>query len=70
MSHRIARIFALAAASAALAVAGLGAGTATAKPGHGAHYGNHHHYCKGLKGKQRRECETLVNGAHGSPNHM
>lgn len=70
MSHRIARIFALAAVSAALAVAGLGAGSATAKkPGHG-HHGNHHHYCDGLKGKQRRECEKLVNGAHGSPNHM
>ena len=70
MSHRIARIFALAALSAALAVPSLGAGSATAKRGHGAHHGNQHHYCKGLKGKPRRECEKLVNGAHTSPHHM
>jgi hypothetical protein len=70
MSHRIARSFALAAASAALAVPALGAGSATANRGHGAHHGGHHHYCKGLKGRPRRECEKLFNGAHGSPNHM
>jgi len=70
MLHRIARIFALAAVSAALAVAGLGAGTATAKRGHGHHHGRHHHYCDGLKGKQRRECEALYHGAHHSPGHM
>jgi len=51
-------------------VAGLGAGTATAKRGHGHHHGRHHHYCDGLKGKQRRECEALYHGAHHSPGHM
>jgi len=73
MPHRIARIVALSAVSAALAVAGLGAGTATANRDHpedGAHHGRHHHHCKGLKGKKRRNCEKLHHGAHEGPNHM
>lgn len=72
MSHRIGRIFALSAASAALAIGGLGAGTATAKRDHpedGAHHG-HHHHCKGLTGKKRRNCENHHHGAHEGPNHM
>lgn len=66
MPNRIIRVFALSIVSAALAIGGLGAASASADRSH-PEDGAHH--CKGLKGKQKKNCEKNHHGGHHGVNH-
>lgn len=71
MSNRVLRTFALSGVSAALAIGGMGAASASADRSHpedGPHHGGHH--CKGLKGKQKKNCQQNHHGGHHGINHM
>lgn len=74
MPNRIGRALALSTVSAAFAIGGLGAGTAGAHRDHpedGPHR-SHHHHCKGLKGKKKRNCQQQHHRGHGNddgPSH-
>lgn len=70
MQNRIARVFSLSIASAAFAIGGLGAASASAGRSHpedGPHHGAHH--CKGLTGKQKKNCEKNHHGGRHGVNH-